>query len=92
MNKLITIFKIPELAKKILFTLGMLVIYRIGFHVPLPVIDQEKMLKTMSGALAAIATRLIQTLRRTRRASYSASARAARARTRGRPRWCPWAQ
>jgi preprotein translocase subunit SecY len=48
MNKLITIFKIPELAQKIGITLLFLVIYRIGFHVPLPVIDQQKMLKGIS--------------------------------------------
>jgi preprotein translocase subunit SecY len=58
MNKLITIFKIPELAQKIGITLLFLVIYRIGFHVPLPMIDQQKMLKGMSsmqsGALGQI--------------------------------------
>jgi preprotein translocase subunit SecY len=45
MNKLISIFKIPELAQKIGITLLFLVIYRIGFHVPLPMIDQETMLR-----------------------------------------------
>src|SRR5689334_1699635 len=50
MNKLITIFKIPELAQKIGITLLFLVIYRIGFYVPLPVINQDEMMKTMSGA------------------------------------------
>src|ERR1700730_15159853 len=50
LSKFISIFKIPELAQKIGITLLFLVIYRIGFHVPLPVIDQEQMLKTMSGA------------------------------------------
>src|SRR5207248_6839518 len=49
MNKLITIFKIPELAQKIGITLLFLVIYRIGFYVPLPVIDQQEMLKYMQG-------------------------------------------
>lgn len=33
------IFKIPELRKRILFTLGILVIYRIGAHVPTPGVD-----------------------------------------------------
>src|SRR5438128_1003520 len=42
MNKLITIFKIPELAQKIGITLLFLAIYRIGFHVPLPMLDQER--------------------------------------------------
>ena len=43
MHKLITIFKIPELRQKILITALFLVIYRIGFHVPLPMIDQARM-------------------------------------------------
>jgi preprotein translocase subunit SecY len=50
MNKLITIFKIPELAQKIGITLLFLVIYRIGYHVPLPFIDQSRMANFMSGA------------------------------------------
>jgi len=37
------IFKIPELRKKIIFTLAMLCIYRVGFHVPVPGIDQVEM-------------------------------------------------
>jgi preprotein translocase subunit SecY len=48
MNKLISIFKIPELRQKVGITLLFLVIYRIGFHVPLPMIDQEKMLKSIA--------------------------------------------
>jgi preprotein translocase subunit SecY len=45
MNKLITIFKVPELRQKIGITLLFLVIYRIGFHVPLPMMDQQTMLR-----------------------------------------------
>ena len=37
---LINVFKIPELRNKVLFTLFMLAIYRIGYHVPLPGVDQ----------------------------------------------------
>ncbi len=33
------IFKIPELKKRILFTIGMLAVYRVGVHVPVPGID-----------------------------------------------------
>nr|CRH06660.1 Preprotein translocase SecY subunit [Candidatus Magnetococcus massalia] len=33
--------KIPELRKRILFTLGMLIVYRIGAHVPTPGIDPQ---------------------------------------------------
>ncbi|MGD8542945.1 MAG: preprotein translocase subunit SecY, partial [Desulfobacteraceae bacterium] len=34
-----SIFKIPELKKRILYTLGLLLVYRIGVHVPTPGID-----------------------------------------------------
>ncbi|MGA2584355.1 MAG: preprotein translocase subunit SecY [Tepidisphaeraceae bacterium] len=36
----LNIFRVPELRKKILFTLFMLMIYRIGYHVTLPGVDQ----------------------------------------------------
>ena len=39
----LNIFKIPELRNKILFTIGMLAAYRIGFCVPVPGVDQVKM-------------------------------------------------
>jgi preprotein translocase subunit SecY len=41
----LNIFKIPELRNKVLFTLFLLAIYRIGFHVPLPGTDQEQFAK-----------------------------------------------
>jgi len=41
-EKLRVVFTIPELRKKILLTLGLLGIYRIGWHIPLPIIDQAK--------------------------------------------------
>lgn len=40
-GKLITVFTIPELRNKILLTLVLLGVYRMGFWVPLPFIDQE---------------------------------------------------
>lgn len=33
------IFRIPELKKRVLFTLGMLVVYRVGCHIPTPGVD-----------------------------------------------------
>ena len=43
LNTVINIFKIPDLRNKILFTILMLVIYRIGFHIPLPGVDRDAM-------------------------------------------------
>ncbi len=38
---IINVFKIEELRKKILFTIGMLAVYRIGFWIPVPGVDQS---------------------------------------------------
>ena len=46
--QLLTIFRIPELRRKIFITLAFLAIYRIGYYVPLPMIDQEKLAEKMS--------------------------------------------
>jgi preprotein translocase subunit SecY len=48
LRNFINIFHIPELRKKVLFTLGMLVIYRLGNHIPLIGIDVEKLQLMMS--------------------------------------------
>ena len=39
-STMVNVFRIPELRRKILFTLGLLCAYRIGFAVPLPGVDQ----------------------------------------------------
>jgi len=45
-----TIFTIPELRRKIFITLAFLAIYRIGYYVPLPMIDQVKLAEQMEQA------------------------------------------
>ena len=42
------IFSIPELLKKLVFTLVLLCIYRIGFHIPLPGLNQEEIASWMN--------------------------------------------
>jgi preprotein translocase subunit SecY len=37
------VFRIPDLRKRVLFTLGLLAIYRIGAHIPTPGIDTNKL-------------------------------------------------
>ena len=44
------IFRVPDLRSKVLFTLAMLCIYRIGFHVPLPGVNQEKLASTLAAS------------------------------------------
>lgn len=48
-NTLQNIFSIPELRRRILFTLGMLAVYRIGCHVPTPGIDAQVLAKFFEG-------------------------------------------
>ena len=48
------IFKIPELRTRVLFTLGMLIVYRVGAHIPTPGINGEALsecLQKQGGAL-----------------------------------------
>ncbi|CAN5472132.1 preprotein translocase subunit SecY [soil metagenome] len=47
-EQLFTIFKIPELRYKILITLALLGVYRIGYYIPLPMINQVKMTEMMA--------------------------------------------
>src|SRR3954451_20653545 len=49
MGRLKAIFIIPELRQKILLTLLFLAIYRIGFSIPLPFVDQRQMNKAVGG-------------------------------------------
>ncbi|MBA4063132.1 MAG: preprotein translocase subunit SecY [Isosphaera sp.] len=57
-EQLFLIFRIPELRKKILITLMFLTVYRIGYYVPLPMVDQaklaEKMQAAQSGAIGQV--------------------------------------
>ena len=48
-DKLQTIFSIPELRRRILFTLGMLAVYRVGCHVPLPGVDRAVLAQFFQG-------------------------------------------
>src|SRR5688572_6400574 len=49
-SRLFTVFKIKELRQKILITLLFLAIYRVGFHIPLPMINQQEMVRAMQGS------------------------------------------
>ena len=50
LQAVINIFRIPELRNRVLFSLGMLAIYRIGFWIPLPGVDQTEMVKAAENA------------------------------------------
>lgn len=49
MSTLQNIFAIPELRRRIMFTLGMLAVYRVGCHVPTPGIDAQVLAKFFEG-------------------------------------------
>jgi preprotein translocase subunit SecY len=44
---LVNVFRVPELRNKVLFTLFMLAVYRIGFHIPIPGVDQDRFIKVL---------------------------------------------
>ncbi|MFC1544039.1 preprotein translocase subunit SecY [Gemmatimonadota bacterium] len=51
------IFKIPELKKRLYFTLGIIIVYRLGGHVPAPGIDPAALgefMRSQSGTLFAL--------------------------------------
>ncbi len=52
---------IPELVQKLLFTLALLCIYRIGFHVPLPGLDQARLEQFMTAQEKGVWGQAIQT-------------------------------
>src|SRR5579863_7480943 len=43
LEKLTNIFRIPDLRKRILFTLGLLAVYRFGGHIPTPGVNADKL-------------------------------------------------
>jgi preprotein translocase subunit SecY len=49
LEKLRIVFTIPELRQKILLTLLFLAIYRVGWHIPLPIVDPEAMARAFEG-------------------------------------------
>src|SRR6266487_3611257 len=42
-EKLANIFRVPDLRKRVLFTLGILAVYRLGGHIPTPGINGERL-------------------------------------------------
>ncbi|MCR9074890.1 MAG: preprotein translocase subunit SecY [bacterium] len=50
---LINVFKIDELRNKILFTIAMLAVYRIGFWIPVPGVDQSALTRFFEAQAAA---------------------------------------
>lgn len=49
-DKFQSIFKIPELRRRILFTVALLVVYRIGAYVPVPGIDSQALMQAIDQA------------------------------------------
>jgi len=48
LGTVVNIFRIRDLRNKILFTLALLILYRIGFHIPVPGFDFERTLEAAS--------------------------------------------
>ncbi|MCH7750731.1 MAG: preprotein translocase subunit SecY [Planctomycetes bacterium] len=58
-EKIRVVWQIPELRQKILLTLGLLAIYRLGFQIPLPIVDPLK-IEAMQGGSGGMADILQQ--------------------------------
>src|SRR5882672_7570941 len=43
-DKLANIFRVPDLRKRVLFTLGLLAVYRLGSHIPTPGINAQALI------------------------------------------------
>jgi preprotein translocase subunit SecY len=48
--KLITVFRIPELRRKIILTVILLAVYRLGFHITLPMMNHDSIRQLMENA------------------------------------------
>jgi preprotein translocase subunit SecY len=59
-EKLRAIFTIPELRQKIFFTLLLLAVFRIGYQIPLPIIDQQQLAKNMEQSEGGSTFRFIE--------------------------------
>ena len=42
-EKLANVFRIPDLRRRILFTLGLLAVYRLGGHIPTPGVNADRL-------------------------------------------------
>lgn len=47
---LFNVFRIPDLRNRVLFTLAMLCVYRIGFWIPIPGVDQTRLAETLANS------------------------------------------
>ncbi len=47
------LFAVEELRRRILYTLGMLLVFRIGAHIPVPGVDTRQLAEVLSGAFGA---------------------------------------
>ena len=59
-EKIRAIFTIPELRQKIFFTLILLAVFRIGYQIPLPIIDQKQLAENMKQSQEGSTFRFIE--------------------------------
>jgi len=54
LEKLANIFRIPDLRKRVLFTLAMLAVYRLGSHIPTPGINTEALMRAFDAQAGSL--------------------------------------
>ncbi len=53
LERLRSLFAVEELRKRILFTIGMLLVFRLGAHIPVPGVDTAQLGEALAGAFGA---------------------------------------
>ena len=76
LQSLQSIFRIPELKRRIFLTMGLLVVYRLGGHIPTPGVNGERPDQLLRQSQAA--EHALRALRPVRRAGTSARRRSSR--------------
>ena len=54
LKKFRNIFRIPELKRRMLFTLALLVVYRLGGHIPTPGVNSEALVAAFASQAATL--------------------------------------
>ncbi|MBV8731458.1 MAG: preprotein translocase subunit SecY, partial [Acidobacteriia bacterium] len=54
LERFVNIFRVPDLRKRVLFTLGLLAVYRLGGHIPTPGVDINRWSDFFSSAAGSI--------------------------------------
>ena len=90
LDKLQNVFNIPELKKRVLFTAALLIVYRLGGHIPTPGVDVgalQAYFAQNQGTLFGLYDMFVSALSRDSAGTWGGSARGARPASSARRSW-----